>query len=219
MANFDMHLNTAAIISGALSISFVGLHLIDIKTSFYCFIAGVIGGILPDIDHNYSIPIKLLKFILSNLVAFLVIITYFNKLKFLELIGVWIGVLVLFEGIFFLFKKFTTHRGIIHSVPMGVLFALLSILFLNKVLGFSIIKAYFVGLFLFIGYVIHLFLDEIYSIDISGRRLKNSFGSAFKFFSHNKIVDIFIYSLIILFFMFLPDKEKFIHLIKDLFNV
>lgn len=35
---------------------------------------------------------------------------------------------------------------------------------------------------MFVGYLVHLLLDEIYSVDITGRRLKASFGTALKFF-------------------------------------
>jgi hypothetical protein len=40
--------------------------------------------------------------------------------------------------------------------------------------------AWLVGIFVFIGALIHLLLDELYSIDLEGRRLKKSFGTALK---------------------------------------
>ena len=36
------------------------------------------------------------------------------------------------------------------------------------------------GLFVSVGYVIHLVLDEIYSVDLTGARVKRSFGTALK---------------------------------------
>ena len=214
-----MHLNTAAVVSGTLAATLSAFHFIDIKTSFYCFFAGIIGGILPDIDHENSIPVKILQFVLSNLIAFLIVINYLTKLKLLEIIALWLFTYIMFEGIFFIFKKFTVHRGIIHSIPVGFLFGILTTLFLIKVLHFSIIKSYYIGSFVFIGYLTHLILDEIYSVDISGRRLKKSFGSAFKFFSGNKKIDLLLYSLIIMLIIILPKKEVFIKILKGLFNV
>ncbi len=38
------------------------------------------------------------------------------------------------------------------------------------------------GLFVFLGFVIHLLLDEIYSVDFTGARIKKSFGTALKLF-------------------------------------
>ena len=219
MANFNMHLNTAAVVSGTLAATLSAFHFIDIKTSFYCFFAGIIGGILPDIDHENSIPVRILQFVLANLIAFLIISNYLVKLKLLEIIGIWIGVYLVFEGLFYLFKKYTTHRGIIHSIPVGVLFSLMTILFLNKVLHLSIIKSYYIGIFLLVGYLTHLILDEIYSVDIAGKRIKKSFGSAFKLFSNEKYINILVYSLILILFLLLPSKTTLFNLIKDILNV
>ena len=38
------------------------------------------------------------------------------------------------------------------------------------------------GLFVLLGYIIHLILDEIYAVDFTGAHLKRSFGSALKLF-------------------------------------
>lgn len=43
------------------------------------------------------------------------------------------------------------------------------------------------GLFLFFGSLIHLLLDEIYSVNVFGLKVKKSFGTAIKFFERQKI--------------------------------
>ena len=219
MANFNMHLNTAAVVSGISAATLASIHMIDVKTSFYCFFAGIIGGILPDIDHDNSVPVRIIQFIISNLVAFLVVYNYFTKLKILDIVALWLGIYILFEFIFFLFKKFTTHRGIIHSIPMGILFGFITILFLHNVLHLNIIVSYYVGIFVFIGYLTHLVLDEIYSVDLAGNKIKKSFGSALKVCSNDTKINLLIYSLIVMFFLFLPKKLEFFNLIKEIFNV
>ena len=219
MANFNVHLNSAAIVSGISSVTLASVHMIDIKTSFYCFFAGIIGGILPDIDHDNSIPVRIIQFIISNLVAFLVVYNYFTKLKILDIVALWLGIYVLFEIIFFLFKKFTTHRGIIHSIPMGILFGLITILFLYNVLHLNLIISYYIGIFIFIGYLTHLILDEIYSIDLAGNRIKKSFGTALKVCSKDTKINLIIYFLIVVCFLFLPRKSEFFNLIKEILDV
>ena len=219
MANFNVHLNIAAAASGIFAATLASFHMIDIKTSFYCFFAGIIGGILPDIDHDNSVPVRIIQFIISNLVAFLVVYNYLGKLKLLEVVTLWIGIYILFEIIFFFFKKFTTHRGIIHSIPMGMLFGLITVLFLNNILHLNIIVSYYIGIFIFIGYLTHLLLDEIYSVDLSGNKIKKSFGSALKVSSKDTKINLLVYSLIIFFFLFLPKKLEFFNLIKGLFHV
>jgi len=219
MANFNMHLNTAAVVSGISAAALASVHMIDVKTSFYCFFAGIIGGILPDIDHYNSIPVRIIQFVISNLVAFLVVYNYLGKLKLLEIVALWIGICIVFEIIFFFFKRFTTHRGIIHSIPMGILFGLITILFLHNILHLSVIVSYYVGIFIFIGYLTHLILDEIYSVDVAGNKIKKSFGSALKVCSNDTKINLLIYFLIVVLFLFLPKKLEFFNLLKGLFHV
>ncbi len=38
-------------------------------------------------------------------------------------------------------------------------------------------------------YIIHLLLDELYSVDLENRRVKKSVGTAFKFFSVSSNID------------------------------
>ena len=40
---------------------------------------------------------------------------------------------------------------------------------------------------MFIGYMVHLVLDEIYSVDVLGTRVKRSFGTAVKFYDGRRI--------------------------------
>lgn len=219
MANFNVHLNSAAIVSGISAATLASVHMIDIKTSFYCFFAGIIGGILPDIDHDNAVPVRIIQFVISNLVAFLVVYNYLTKLKILDIVGLWLGIYVLFEIIFFLFKKFTTHRGIIHSIPMGILFGFMTILFLKNILHINLLVSYYTGIFVFIGYLTHLILDEIYSVDLAGNRIKKSFGTALKVCSNDKKINLIIYSSIVLFFLFLPKKSEFFNIIKEMLHV
>ena len=44
--------------------------------------------------------------------------------------------------------------------------------------------AWLAGGFMFIGYLTHLILDEIYSVDVMDTRIKASFGTALKIVDH-----------------------------------
>ncbi len=61
------------------------------------------------------------------------------------------------------------------------------------------------------GYIIHLLLDELYSVDLENRRVKKSVGTAFKFFSVSSNIDaikyIFIYFILIALYMYAPDSS------------
>ena len=219
MANFATHLNVAAFVSGVAAVSVSYTNLSTPKDAFIYFFAGIIGGILPDIDHDNSTPIKILQFFLSNLVAFLAIFKYIGKYPMLNIFFIWMGSYTLMSFLFFIFKKLTKHRGIIHSIPAAFFFFFLVSLISYQYFNLNILKSYLIGLFVFIGYITHLILDEVYSVDISGRRIKKSFGSAFKFYSDNKKATFLMYFLIILIFIFLPKKDILFHIVKGLGNV
>ena len=219
MANFSTHINVAAF-GGAIFSSFLALNIgIDTKTALFCFGATIIGGILPDIDHDKSTPLKILHFIFANLISFAIIYKFIDSLKILEILLLWIGINIIIGIMFYFFKKITKHRGIIHSIPAAFLFWFLSSFILYKIFGFDISKAYLIGMSLFLGYLIHLILDEFYSVDLTGRKIKKSFGSALKICSNNKKVNIFIYSLLLLSFLLLPQKIIILKLIKGIINV
>ncbi len=219
MANFSTHLNIAAL-GGAVVTSFLSLEMnIDTSSAFFCFTATIIGGILPDIDHDNSTPLKIMHFIFSNLIAFIFIYKNIEHLKALEMILVWLVINIIMGIIFYFFKKVTKHRGMIHSIPSGILFWFLTSFILYKFFHFDVKSSYLIGMCLFIGYLIHLILDEIYSVDISGKKLKKSFGSAFKLYSRSNKINLFIYSLLFLIFLLLPQKEIMFNIIKGFINV
>jgi membrane-bound metal-dependent hydrolase YbcI (DUF457 family) len=83
-------------------------------------------------------------------------------------------------GVFELLDRFTVHRGLIHSIPMGVVCGLLTTLVAYQVFNASVIHAWLCGIFVTLGFLVHLLLDEFYSVNLFGKTLlKKSFGTAF----------------------------------------
>lgn len=85
---------------------------------------------------------------------------------------------------FYLFKKLTVHRGVFHSLLAALFFALLA-----TNIGFHLFQyrssfAWLNGIFIGLGFIIHLLLDEIYSVDLSNTKLKKSFGTALKLYNY-----------------------------------
>ena len=101
--------------------------------------------------------------------------------------------LVVRFGIGGMIRKFTTHRGMFHSIPaMFICGGLAYLLCGGSQAAFSVFKAGGV----MIGYLSHLVLDEIYSIEFaSGRwRMKKSFGTAMKLWGDNHWANTAAYS-------------------------
>ncbi len=78
-----------------------------------------------------------------------------------------------------LFKKITVHRGVFHSIPAIVIYAEVVFLYLYNYPSLS--RLWLTGA-AFAGALSHLILDEIYSVDFDGAkiRIKRSFGTALK---------------------------------------
>lgn len=184
MANFNTHLTIGIACSTVASSIFwqYGI-IINPFDLFFAWSLGVVGSILPDVDAPQSMPTQIIFTIISSIAAIWVIIT-FQKSLHVALLAL-ASLLTYFCFRFALQKflsTFTTHRGIIHSVPMGLLVSMsLTVLLISCQYQKS--TAIVLGSCLAGGFLIHLTLDEIYSVDIIGTRIKRSFGSALQIFS------------------------------------
>jgi membrane-bound metal-dependent hydrolase YbcI (DUF457 family) len=86
-----------------------------------------------------------------------------------------------------LFEAATVHRGIFHSIITG-LFISLIIINTSYYLGNQSAKhSWMIGIFLLFGYIVHLLLDEVYSVDINNNLVKRSFGTALKLFDYKNL--------------------------------
>ena len=184
MANFNTHIFISATASSiaAVSASHIGLiKLLDIP--WFIFL-GTAGGLLPDIDSNSSQSLKLLFNSLALLISVLTILAYKGQyiLPHLFIIASSTFLVVRFP-IMEIFKRFTVHRGAIHSLLCASFFTLLTVYIFYNLFDNSIPFSWLSGLFIGFGFIVHLLLDEFYSVDLSNAQLKRSFGTAFKLFS------------------------------------
>ncbi len=86
-------------------------------------------------------------------------------------------------GVFELFSRYTVHRGIWHSWLAALGAGLASTNLAHHAAGLPAWESWLAGAFVTLGYLTHLCLDEIASVDLLGRRIKRSFGTALKPFS------------------------------------
>lgn len=187
MANFNTHLGVAAVGSGMFATLSLQVGFVNSNDALLLAAVGVVGGILPDIDLHYSYPSRILFSLLGIVCAFLWIFLAENDLSIIELWGAGLGIYLFIRyPVWALLHKFTTHRGVIHSILAAMFFmmitAVISFHFFNKTPFIS----WLIAFFLFAGFILHLLLDEMYSVDFMGHRLKRSFGTALKLFDTKK---------------------------------
>ncbi len=185
MANFNTHLAVAAVGSGLCATVAMAGHAAPHQYLLTLVLAGSIGGILPDIDLEKAHPSRMLFGALGVIFAFVALFSFKKQYSIVELWVVWMAVYLFVRyGIFTIFHNRTRHRGIFHSLIAGAFFMTLTAIIFERVFDQPTALAWLTGLFVLIGFIIHLVLDEIYSVDIEGAHIKRSFGSALKLFDY-----------------------------------
>lgn len=150
--------------------------------------AGLCGvsGMLPDLDSDSGIPLRE-SIAFAAAVVPMLMIDRFRSMGFtneaIALAGAFLYLGIRF-GLANFLKKFTVHRGMFHSLPAAAIFAELTYLVCSG--PDDTIRLYKAGGVL-TGFMSHLLLDEIYSIEWHrGRmRFKKSFGTALKLWGNN----------------------------------
>jgi LexA-binding, inner membrane-associated putative hydrolase len=188
MANFNTHLSIASAASTGTALAAVNVHLIANADIPWLIFLGTLGGMLPDIDANNSRPVKLLFNVLALMgVAATLYAFKYSYGPFPLLLIVAGTYLFIRHGMFALFNGLTVHRGVFHSVLAALFFALIMTCISYHFLHWDVLHAWLNGIFIAVGFIVHLLLDELYSVDLSNSRMKNSFGTALKLFNHNNI--------------------------------
>ncbi|MFM9939631.1 MAG: metal-dependent hydrolase [Hyphomicrobiaceae bacterium] len=187
MANFPTHIAVGTITSGMLATLTLAADVVAPENLVAVTVAGVLGSVLPDIDLKDSRPSRAL---FSGLAAFFAFATLFMLAGKLSVAELWLAALAAFLGVryvaHFIFHRMSYHRGIYHSLLAAVFFALLTAAIYSWMLGRHEGVAWLAAAFMFFGYMTHLILDEIYSVDVMDTRIKASFGTAVKPIDFNK---------------------------------
>jgi membrane-bound metal-dependent hydrolase YbcI (DUF457 family) len=182
MANFPTHIAIGTLVSGTLATFTLAVDAVAPENLVAVTLAGVLGSVLPDIDLKESRPARAMFSGLAVFFAFAVLFSIAGQYSVAEMLILYVGTLVAVRyGAKFVFFKFSYHRGIWHSILAAVFVSFATAAAYYYVLKRPDAVSWLAGGFMFIGYMTHLILDEIYSVDVMDTRLKQSFGTAVKF--------------------------------------
>lgn len=201
MANFNTHLSIALAVSASLATAGMMMGVYGFGEMVVLSLVGMVGGLLPDIDLGKSRISQMAFHTISLLGTSLMLVLYYQyqALNVMDALVIWgFGFLVLRFGVFGLYSRLTRHRGMVHSVPYMALLSLVLVCTVFHLLHLSELLSWLFGLFLFIGSLVHLLLDELFSVNIYGLKVKKSFGSALKFFEVKRPLSyILLYVLLV----------------------
>jgi hypothetical protein len=181
MANFTTHIAAGTIAAGGLATLTLAADVVAPENLVAVTMAGVLGSVLPDIDLKDSRPSRAMFAGLAIFFSFAVLFSSATRFSIAELWILWLGTLLLVRyGLHACFHRLAVHRGIWHSILAGVFSAAATAVVFRYALGKPEGVAWLAAGFLFMGFLVHLVLDEIYAVDVMDTRVKSSFGTALK---------------------------------------
>jgi hypothetical protein len=197
MASYQGHLSVSITLGtcyGGLGVW--GLDL-DWGPAFLGLGVTALGGVLPDLDSDSGVPVREL----FGLIAAVAPILLWGPLRangfpLEQTIVLLAGVYLLIRyGVSEVFKRLTVHRGMFHSVPaMGIAGLLVFLAYDTPDLWLR----YYLAGGVMLGFLSHLVLDELYSVDFMGVRVRisKSAGSALKLYSPSWPATVTCYMLL-----------------------
>ena len=211
MANFPTHIAVGTVVSGALATVTLATGMVAPQNIVAVTVAGVLGSVLPDIDLEDSRPARAMFAGLGVFFSFVVLFSLEQRYSVAEMLVLWIGTLLVVRYVAKeIFFRISYHRGVWHSILATVFCAMVTAWVYSALLHKDDGIAWLAAGFLAIGYLTHLTLDEIYSVDVMDTRIKASFGTALKLFDHRRIghsTAMIIATVVV--FMFTPSTKVF----------
>ncbi|HWQ60606.1 MAG TPA: metal-dependent hydrolase [Candidatus Fimivivens sp.] len=185
------------------------------------FAAATLGSVLPDIDSDSGVPFHVTFGSLSLVSGALVFLSFSKDPSIgwqgaaLRALGVTAFVWIVVGAIF---RRFTRHRGMAHSIP-GALLSGLATFFLASRYSFGDADAFLLGTAITAGYLVHLILDELWAaVNFHGKPFhpNAALGSALKLFSDSMPVNVAVYGAIL--FLLAGNVTRFVSLATSLWG-
>jgi len=217
MADFKTHVCGAALVSGCAAAAFDMATSTSDVTVLSLFGLGVVGGMLPDLDSDNSVPVRIAFNLLSIVSGFLPVFRFADSLSLLELLVIGLSSFACVRYVVFAaFTRFTVHRGLMHSLPCALVAGQLAALLADRCLGLPSVLAWASAAFVSGGFVVHLVLDELCSVDLMGRRIKRSFGTALSLGKRGNGLGTFtLYAAVAMLSRWTPPADAFLRLVRD----
>lgn len=194
MADFKSHI-TGSTIAG-VGYGYWGVTSQGMSLENGMLAAGLcaVSGMLPDLDSDSGVPLRETSMFVAA-IAPMLMIDRFRDLG-LSHEAMALAAMLVYIAIRFvvveIFRRYTVHRGMWHSIPAALSAGLLAYLVMPC---HSESARVYKSMAVVLGFMIHLMMDELWAIDLRrGFRLKNSFGTALKFFGGNSLANLSVYA-------------------------
>jgi hypothetical protein len=198
VADFKSHITGSTIVGVGYGYWGVVSQSMSIESGILAGGLCAVSGMLPDLDSDSGIPLRETSMFVAA-IAPMLMIDRFRDLglshEAMALAAMLVYIAIRFVAVEF-FKRYTVHRGMWHSIPAAFSAGMLA--YLVMPCPSESVRVY-KSMAVVLGFLVHLTMDEIWSIDIRrGFRLKKSFGTALKFFGGNALANVSVYAKLLL---------------------
>ena len=198
MADFKTHITFSTGLGVAYGAAGHFYFNMPIETSILGFGLCSVSGMLPDLDSDSGTPVREMSTFAASVIPMLML-PRFQALAYCHELMVLLAAVVyciIRFGVVEIFKRYTVHRGMWHSIPACAVCGLLTFLI---VADSHLEVRFFKAAAVMLGFFSHLLLDEIWSVNVRVGRLnvKKSFGTAIKFVGKNSWANFSVYGKLI----------------------
>lgn len=198
MADFKTHITFSTglgVVYGAAGHFYFNL---PIETSLLGFGLCSVSGMLPDLDSDSGTPVREMSTFAASVIPMLMMPRFEAFACCHETMVLLAAVMycIIRFGVVEIFKRYTVHRGMWHSIPACAACGLLTFLIVADA---HLEVRFFKASAVMLGFFSHLLLDEIWSVNVRVGRLnvKKSFGTAIKFYGKDSWANFSVYGKLI----------------------
>jgi hypothetical protein len=196
MADYRTHVTTSTVLGVGYGVATTYLAgFTPVQGALACCLTGI-AGMFPDIDSETGRPVREISTLSAAIAPLLLLerlVEWAGDMESAMLLAVLMYIGIRY-GLASVLGLFSVHRGMFHSIPAMLIAAEATYLAYGSP---SILVRLLMAGGVALGFLSHLVLDEIYSVDWKGGvlRLKSSAGSALKLFSRSWGAVVFCYGL------------------------
>jgi hypothetical protein len=161
MPNFNVHMAAGIIIAFLFAYFLYSIAGFSLLILAFGGIVAVLSAGFPDVDHEKSMPRKVMRGIVPGIVAVFGLYYFFsNRLWQQNLLSI-AGLIAVCSAFVLLYEKFIPeHRGATHKLPGLAFVAIISSL-VGIFLGLGILNAVILSIFAIVGFSSHVLLDHL----------------------------------------------------------
>lgn len=206
MADFKSHITGSTIVGIAYGYWGISQQSMTLESGIVAAGLCSVSGMLPDLDSDSGIPLRETSMFVAAIVPILMIDRFRDvglSTEAMAVAAMLVYIAIRFIAVEF-FKRYTVHRGMWHSIPAALTAGLLAYLVMPCM---SESVRVYKSMAVVLGFIVHLTMDEIWSLDLRHGRIKKSFGTALKFYNADQLANLSVYvKLVLLIWLALNDR-------------